>query len=166
MGSIGTVLAFAAVAYQITTDKVQARQKTKRAQASAISSWLVGAEDSPKPAVRIMNNSPLPIYGAIVSVVAIQGAFPFDGRESPLRSTKLSIVPPGEYEAPIDFGGGAMGVRFSTELCFKDASGNMWLRDGRGKLRELKQNPLEYYKIELPVDWQSPRPIKVDKQIK
>jgi len=155
VGAIGTVLAFAAVAYQIISDARRRNKIAEQAQAVAVSSWLPNAEGSPMPQAKILNNSDLPIYGAIISVVAIQGAFPFDGRKSPLRHSMFSVVPPGEHKVRIDWGGGAMGVRFSTELCFKDAAGKVWIRNGRGELRRLNENPLRYYGIDEPVDWQT-----------
>jgi hypothetical protein len=52
-------------------------------------------------------------------------------------------------------GGGGMHKRFGIELAFKDAAGQLWVRQGDGTLKQVKKHPLDLYNISRPVGWES-----------
>ncbi len=49
-----------------------------------------------------------------------------------------------------------MHSRVESAIAFRDNKGNDWIRDAKGILSEIKTNPYEYLKLDLPPEnWQS-----------
>ena len=48
-----------------------------------------------------------------------------------------------------------MHARVESAIAFRDNKGNNWIRDAKGILSEIKTNPYEYLKLNLPLEnWQ------------
>jgi hypothetical protein len=80
LDTIFTGIVATAALIQIGIERSIRLQAEKRQQASHISAWLADAMSV--PALASLNNaSPEPVFEVIVSLVAIHGAAPHDGRE-------------------------------------------------------------------------------------
>jgi hypothetical protein len=126
-------------------------------QALLISSW-VSEENGDHTIITILNHSDEPIYKVILSIVNIKGRNAWGGKKIPneLRAC-ISIVPPGKYYAKVGTGYNGMNFRPGIEIAFIDKKGDCWIKNGDGKIEEIKQFPNEYYDIPLPIGWTLPK---------
>ena len=80
-----------------------------------------------------------PIYDVVLTSGAYQGAGS-DYLSGTDFTTCIGTVPPGKFTAYVPYPG----------------KGNDWIRDAKGILSEIKTNPYEYLKLDLPPEnWQS-----------
>ena len=128
-------------------------------QALLISSWI-SAENADHTIISILNHSNEPIYKVLLSIVNIKGTNAWPGKQTPIiwRSF-ISIVPPGKYYARVANGYMGMMFRPGIEIGFIDKKGNCWIKNGDGKIEEIKEFPNDYYSIPLPIDWTLPKDI-------
>jgi hypothetical protein len=158
LGTVGAVVVALGLA---RADFVSRRKERERAQAERISGWMdfvgdnVLAENG-LPAVKLMlvNASNQLVYNLIASIVTAHGGS-HPGSTLQFR-TYVGRLPPGKSEYSIDHPGHGMSIRFSIELAFDDSGGRTWVRHGRGKLEQIKTDPLSYYDISPPVGWLMP----------
>jgi hypothetical protein len=106
------------------------------------------------------------VYNAVVSLVLVQGAGPRKAVELSEPTLKqefqryLTAIPPGEYETQVSPGWAGMFRRPGIELAFTDHAGRNWIRYANGMLVQIKQAPASYYRLEEPVGWLQPEPLK------
>ena len=105
--------------------------------------------------VSIDNGSDQPIYDVVLTSGTYQGA----GSDY-LRGTDftacIGTVPPGKFATYVPYPGEGMHTRVESAIAFRDNKGNNWIRDAKGILSEIKTNPYEYLKLDLPPEnWQS-----------
>ena len=131
----------------------------RRAQAREVSAWLTtgGGEGMN---VILSNRSHQPVYQAVVSRIAVQGAGFLSGRQIPAslslqEQREILVIPPGEYRLHFPGGFGGMGKQPGFEIAFRDQAGRNWTRSGGGVLKQIDQPPINYYNLSLPVSWQA-----------
>jgi hypothetical protein len=176
---VGVAIAYFALRDQTTTEtKAQAAQRAAeaRAQAEQVSAApIAGAGGLPitdeaggKSVTRVglYNRSSIAVYNAVVSLVLVQGAGPRKAVELSEPTLKqefqryLTAIPPGEYETQVSPGWAGMFRRPGIELAFTDHAGRNWIRYADGMLVQIKQAPASYYRLEEPVGWLQPEPLK------
>lgn len=157
LAAIGTVGAFFVGFKQIKDEREIRKDNELKDQAVRISAFIV-KENLPKTKIELLNLSSEPIYEAIVSLEAFQGA----GFEKPSNTpgeyiSCLSVIPPGKSFTFI--GGGYHGMSFhpSIAMAFKDIKGKNWFRSGRGDLKEISMSPTDFYELRLPISWEIPK---------
>lgn len=68
----------------------------------------------------------------------------------------IGTVPPGKFATYVPYPGEGMHTCVESAIAFRDNKGNDWIRDAKGILSEIKTNPYEYLKLDLPPEnWQS-----------
>lgn len=96
-----------------------------------------------------------PIYDVVLTSGAYQGAGS-DYLSGTDFTTCIGTVPPGKFTAYVPYPGEGMHARVESAIAFRDNKGNDWIRDAKGILSEIKTNPYEYLKLDLPPEnWQS-----------
>ena len=139
-------------------NKEDARQKTaeKLAQPSSIAAWLE-REPTGETRIVIRNDSDLPVYEVVATIVVTNGAGRSKGEdlESSYQYRKiLDLIPPGLYSVVIDMGGFyGMHRHPLVEIAFVCAKGKSWVRRGDGALDELDVSPFNHYELGLPIDF-------------
>jgi hypothetical protein len=132
-------------------------QLERRAQANEVSTWMVGQESENDVTVVVSNDSHQPIYRAVISRVGIQGGGAVDPRAiSPTGvqdQREVLVVPPGEYKLEFPGGFGGMNAQSGFEISFQDQAGHDWVRSAGGRLAQIGQDPIAYYKVDLPPEW-------------
>ncbi|WP_270836556.1 hypothetical protein [Bifidobacterium adolescentis] len=153
------IIAFAS--YNYTKDHDQ--QIAKFAQANEISSWVMHdakgniqkTEDMSLMKVSIDNGSDQPIYDVVLTSGTYQGAGS-DYLSGTDFTACIGTVPPGKFATYVPCPGEGMHARIESAIAFRDNKGNNWIRDAKGILSEIKTNPYEYLKLDLPPEnWQS-----------
>ena len=96
-----------------------------------------------------------PIYDVVLTSGAYQGVGS-DYLSGTDFTTCIGTVPPGKFTAYVPYPGEGMHARVESAIAFRDNKGNDWIRDAKGILSEIKTNPYEYLKLDLPPEnWQS-----------
>jgi hypothetical protein len=157
---VGPLIAVGSFALSIW-NTVQIRRRDHRQQAELVTAWFVPLEEQKEeddPAyvgLRVHNASNQQIYDVVAEVLIGRKTAVNDIEERNLGfGAMVGNVPPGGYTARINTGGGALGRRHFIEFAFQDASGRFWLRRSDGKLKKIRQHPLELFNIPRPVRWQ------------
>ena len=145
-----TFLTFLVAFAQIAIERRIRRDNEAKEQAERISAY-VAKEKGYKAQIEVLNSSFEPIYEAIISLVAFQGA------QSTHHIAFLSVVPPGKYFVSIDANYHGMSFHPSIEIAFTDARGKNWVRFGRGELRQIGQSSTDYYHLSRPLTWTLPK---------
>lgn len=141
------------------------RQKTaeKLAQPSSIAAWLE-REPTGETRIVIRNDSDLPVYEVVATIVVTNGAGCSKGEDlgfSCLYRKILDLVPPGLHSVAIDMGGFyGMHRHPLVEISFVCAKGKCWVRRGDGVLDELDVSPFNYYELGLPIDFDMVAPYR------
>jgi hypothetical protein len=158
------IATFLAVLVALGVAGADARRRAKtdeRQQAEQISSWMeeLPAEETVKDGMMyvkliVQNASNQLVYNSIASVVSAQSG-QHVGTNTAYRNY-LGRLPPGKTEYTIEHPGHGMHKRFSVEMAFEDSGGRTWVREGKGKLRQVKRDPLSFYGIDPPVSWLMP----------
>jgi hypothetical protein len=164
IASVGTVAAVVLALWQTRRTSQKDRDREEKEQAAQVSSWLIG--EGRICGVALRNTSATPVYQAILTLVAYQGAGPRNGTESQFRRY-LGIIPPGQTYTTIEGAGGAMYIRLGVEMAFTDSRGINWVREVRGKLYKIGKQTVDYYSAPPPIDWvlpeiEPPKNIKID----
>lgn len=139
------------------------RQKIaeKMAQPSSIAAWLE-REPTGETCIVIRNDSDLPVYEVVATIVVTNGAGCYKGEdlESSYQYRKiLDLIPPGLHSVAIDMGGFyGMHRHPLVEIAFVCAKGKSWVRRGDGALDELDASPFNYYELGLPIAFDSAAP--------
>lgn len=139
-------------------NKEDERQKTaeKLAQPSSIAAWLE-RETTGETRIVIRNDSDLPVYEVVATIVVTNGAGCCKGEDlgsSYQYRKKLDLIPPGLHSVAIDMGGFCGMHRHSlVEIAFVCAKGKSWVRRGDGVLDELAVSPFSHYELGLPIDF-------------
>lgn len=132
--------AFAAFAALYTV--ISSTKSNKRLQANKICAWI----DNDK--IVVSNASENPVYEVFVISVSNKNT---DGTDSAKMNRGGSllyphsyypILPSGQYMKNKQFFERDMNRRFFAEICFLDNSGNRWIRDKVGKLKQVENNYL------------------------
>ena len=136
---------------------MQRRLETERArqqQAELISAWY-----GENGRIYLRNGSSSLVYEVVVAPVAIQGE-PVRSLEEAVALTWMHswVVFIGLQPGVADY---ALGLPYdidvkwhsALELAFTDQAGQHWLRRKDGRLEELPTAPVEYLKVEKPVDY-------------
>jgi hypothetical protein len=180
VGTIGTLIA---ALWQISRERKarqrlerQAEQRERREQAEHISAWVassapwitsappasapeqsLGEEEVGPTRIALLNRSEEPVYQAVASVVFVQGAGPGTGKQARYehRAT-LTVIPPGRYYIDVAAFPYMMAARPGVELAFTDHAGAHWVRAANGDLTQIDVAPVDYYELDLPVDWRTP----------
>ncbi len=151
----------AVASYNYTKDHDQ--QIAKFAQANEISSWVMHdakgniqtTENMSLMKVSIDNGSDQPIYDVVLTSGTYQGAGS-DYLSGTDFTACIGTVPPGKFATYVPYPGEGMHARIESAIAFRDNKGNNWIRDAKGILSEIKTNPYEYLKLDLPPEnWQS-----------
>lgn len=138
--------------------KEDERQKMaeKLAQPSSIAAWLE-REPTGETCIVIRNDSDLPVYEVVATIVVTNGAGCYKGEDlgSSYQYRKiLDLIPPGLHSVVIDMGGFyGMHRHPLVEIAFVCAKGKSWVRRGDGALDELDVSPFNYYELGLPIDF-------------
>lgn len=110
----------------------------------------------------IRNDSDLPVYEVVATIVVTHGAGCCKGEdlEPPYQFRKiLDLIPPGLHSVAIDMGGFyGMHRHPLVEIAFVCAKGKSWVRRGDGALDELDASPFSHYELGLPIDYDSVAP--------
>lgn len=134
------------------------RQKTaeKLAQPSSIAAWLE-REPTGETRIVIRNDSNLPVYEVVATIVVTNGAGCCKGEDlgSSYQYRKiLDLIPPGLHSVAIDMGGFYGMHRLPlVEIVFVYTKGKSWVRRGDGVLDELDVSPFNHYEPGLPIDF-------------
>lgn len=159
---------------QSLKDQREMFAEQRRAQARRVYAWLDGARGP--GIVRVGNGSDEPVYGVVVHMVHMDGHKPGSGEETerniadtlaqlrnihpalaegaarPVPSQFRAVVqtlPQGTYYLNLQVQQDNPGV----EISFTDAAGRYWVRRVTGELTERKEDALDHYGIEAPVDY-------------
>jgi hypothetical protein len=129
------------------------RRAERRAQANEVAVWSGSGGR-----VILSNRSHQPVYQAVVSRVAVEGAGPRVGRElshrfTPDEQQPILVIPPGETIVRFRVPYGGMGLVPGFEVAFKDQVGNSWVRYANGDLNEIDRGPAGYYRLPRPIVW-------------
>lgn len=126
----------------------------KLAQPSSIAAWLE-REPTGETCIVIRNDSDLPVYEVVATIVVTHGAGCCKGEdlEPSYQYRKiLDLIPPGLHSVAIDMSGFyGMHRHPLVEIAFVCAKGKSWVRRGDGALDELDASPFNYYELGLPV---------------
>jgi hypothetical protein len=138
-------------AHQVVEQEAQGAEH--RAQAEEIAVW-----PGRGGWVILSNHSHQPVYQAVVSRVAVEGAGPHTGRDisqkyEPRERKPVLVIPPGKTDVRFPFPFGGMGLVPGYEIAFQDQAGNSWVRYANGDLEEIHRRPVGYYRLERPVIW-------------
>lgn len=149
-------------------DKERYREGERRSQAERIAAWIEDGRIKaiPNPCQNavcrdtlILNDSCLPIYDVVITVVGRYGAGPKPRGEDNSGDYEYRMlflnVPNGLWGQKVPTGGEGMHTKVAVEIAFSDARGNHWVRRGNGALEELPCNPLKHYGIPMPCKWTS-----------
>jgi len=161
---VGAIATFGAVCVALYTslNEVKARRKQdESSQAVKISAWPV-AGPLGLASVVISNSSYEPIYDVTLSYGIAYGA-----GVSYLKGNDelvfIKTVPPGIYKSkePRNHGG-AMHTQLGVAVSFRDARGQYWLRDAKGKIYKLTTSNYRVLEVQEPIsDWASITSYKV-----
>jgi hypothetical protein len=166
-GALGTLAAVIVALILSVKQSREAEKKDRRRQAEKVTAWFdynsqVEQSDQHKVyvVIHIRNASDQMIYDLIAQTVSVQGAFRSSAiGDSEERNSefgrRVGNLPPGETITQINTGGGGMHKRFGIELAFKDAAGQLWVRQGDGTLKQVKKHPLDLYNFSRPVGWEN-----------
>ncbi|UKA62766.1 hypothetical protein [Arthrobacter sp. FW306-04-A] len=139
--------------------EVERAAHLKRTQAERVFGWFGGrveGEDMVDSLV-VRNDSQLPIYNAVVSLVLLQGAGARTGEDLSsldLRWTyqkTVLVVPPGTWRVRVQSGWQGMSRRAGVEVAFRDAQGSAWIRRANGMLEVLAEDPFDHLNVSRPV---------------
>ena len=131
-------------------------KEEERTQAVLVSAWATPDGDDylmneaeRKIVVTVCNGSPQPVYNAVTSMEAIQGAAPelITGDDA----VPIGTLPSGKYQVEVSKPTPGMCTKFNASLGFTDSKGFSWAWDAKGNLFRTKQHPYEYFKLSLPV---------------
>ncbi|MFQ9230643.1 MAG: hypothetical protein ACLR3M_04660 [Collinsella sp.] len=126
----------------------------KLAQPSSIAAWLE-REPTGETCIVIRNDSDLPVYEVVATIVVTHGAGCCKGEdlEPSYQYRKiLDLIPPGLHSVAIDMGGFyGMHRHPLVEIAFVCARGKSWVRRGDGALDELDASPFSHYELGLPI---------------
>lgn len=142
-----------------------ATERAHRSQAEAVFAWYAGFTPGTEPApvggydsLIVRNDSNLPVYDAVVSLVLVQGAGARTSEqlaEHPhLRYTlrkETFVIPPGTWRFRIVEGWRGMSSRAGAEVAFRDVRGSSWVRRADGALEELQERPFELLNVSRPI---------------
>ncbi len=145
--------------------EIGATKRTHRSQAEAVFAWYEGFNSGTGPAplggfdsLIVRNDSNLPVYDAVVSLVLVQGAGARTGEElaehPTLRYTlrkEAFVIPPGTWRFRIVEGWRGMSARAGAEVAFRDARGSSWVRRANGVLEELTAEPFDHMNVWRPI---------------
>lgn len=170
MQGVGTVAAVWVALWQIRRERkhrasMEARDEaeSRRSQAERVAAWI---EDDGDPAGRqrflLSNQSHLPVYEVIATLVMIQGSGPRRGENAPgdFRAA-TGHIPPGRWSVtasvhPGDWHG--MSRRAGAEVAFTDSKGKHWIRRANGTLEEIAVSPADHYGLPRPLQLDPPSP--------
>lgn len=159
VGAIATSCAVIFALIQLAIERYSRARDARLSRAASIAAWIVKPYEFPM-GLSALNSSNEPVYQVILTLVSIQGGGPpRDAHNAPedfTHRTCLSVLPPGRYRLWMTSGGHGMGSRYAVEVCFTDASGRNWVRKGNGRLKRLRKNPVQYYKLRQPIGWLYP----------
>lgn len=153
---------------QYKEDRARLRENEKRNQAEKKATWFENGRVKVIPGpchnavyrdTLILNESCLPIYDVVTTVVGRYGAGPSLRGENNAGDYQCRLlfmsVPNGLWGQKMPTGGEGMHTKVTVEIAFSDTRGNHWVRRGDGTLEELPCSPLKYYGIPMPYEWAS-----------
>lgn len=145
-------------ARRVAAEEERAEQ-LKRIQAERVFGWFGGRIEGQNmiDSLIVRNDSQLPIYNAVVSLVLLQGAGARTGEDLSnldLRWTyqkTVLVMPPGTWRIRVQSGWQGMSRRAGVEVAFRDAQSNAWIRRANGTLEALTEDPFDHLKVSRPV---------------
>lgn len=95
------------------------------------------------------NGNSQPVYNAVISMGAIQGAAPelITGDDA----VPIGTLPPGKCQVEVSKPTPGMCAKFNASLGFTDAKRLSWARGAKGKLFQTDEHPYGYFELSLPV---------------
>jgi hypothetical protein len=155
----GTVIAWLSLGVSVVAIILPWLEKIRElraGQASKISSWV---EDASPDACHIIvaNNSDLPIYG--VAIIVTRGPWFYTDKipsDVPGTFDKASeaiceLIPPGKFRVFMPGGDfGCCSYYPATRISFVCANSTSWVRETNGSLRQIHQDPFEYFDMSIP----------------
>jgi len=155
LASIGTVGVLLLGLLQYIRNSRLSEKRVHEEQAKNVTAWVV-SNVGQEAWLAISNQSKNPIYEVILTLVPFEGAGDPTGKATLINFRAfLSVVPPGLYYARTD-GNTGMHFHASASAAFTDSVGASWIRDGRGKLEEIKKLPTDYFGLPRPLSWTYP----------
>lgn len=166
---IATIALFVVAFWQINIERAERKRQNKEAvdrqkrdQAEHITSWIVGeskeVQDNPRAWIAILNQSAMPVYDVVISMVMVQGSGSREGIGTPQGyRVSLSVVSPGKSFTSVAATYHGMHRHPGIEIAFKDVAGISWVRKANGDLLNIEQSTITYYGLDLPVGWQRPQ---------
>jgi hypothetical protein len=146
---------------QQAEEEARAAIEGRLSQARRISAWLAGGREG---SATLLNSSEEPVYRVVIWIVDIQGAGPETGEaitegeldegEDGLWPAVIALLPPGTYRSTVSNFHGGMGERPGVEIAFTDATGLSWIRRSDGRLEEINEDPVVYYKVDEPLSFE------------
>jgi hypothetical protein len=159
--AISTFLAVAVALFLSGAETRRRARAEERQQAEQISAWMeelnttdTFADGKLRVKLIVQNSSNQLVYSLIASIVTAQSGARVGARYE--YRNYLGRVAPGRAVHTVEHPGGGMHKRFAIELAFEDSFGTTWVRSGKGKLTQIKNDPLGYYGIDPPVGWLMP----------
>ncbi len=144
--SLGTIVALAALGYQIYKN----REDDSSRQAMAVAAWIIGGRSDKIAEICISNLSDLPIYDVVVSRDIVIEENSREG-VSLDNCTYIQVVPPGTYKVEAPSHGGGMNKIYGASITFRDVRGVNWSRNATGKIIRIRENSIDYRKLKRPV---------------
>ena len=159
LSNSGTVIAWLSLGvsvFAIIRPRREKKRELRVGQASKISSWV---EDASLDACHIIvaNNSDLPIYG--VAIIVTRGPWFYSNKipnDNPGTFDKASeaiceLIPPGKFRVFMPGGDfGCCSYYPATRISFVCANTTSWVRETNGSLRQIQQDPFEYFDMSIP----------------
>lgn len=145
-------------------EEARRREADMLSQPSSVAAWLEGDLRGLSHIV-IRNDSDLPIYEVVVTVVITKGHGCTKGEDLKGHSEyrkKFALLPPGLYIADVDMNGFGGMHRFPLiEIGFICANGGSWVRRGDGSLDQIDSSPILHFELGLPVEFDPVVPYQI-----
>lgn len=145
-------------------EETRRREADMLSQPSSVAAWLE-CDSRGLSHIVIRNDSDLPIYEVVVTVVITKGHGCTKGEDLKGRSEyrkKFALIPPGLYIVDVDMNGFGGMHRFPLiEIGFICANGRSWVRRGNGSLDQIDSSPILHFELGLPVEFDPVVPYQI-----
>ncbi len=149
---IATIALFVIGFIQISTERNLRKARESRAQSELVSCWVV-KENENITWIVVQNYSQQPIYELVVSRVWVDQLVENMDLYIENGQRFIPIAPPGKGYVSVSQSKPGMMKHSGFEIAFRDTYGQNWVRKANGELSQIKNAPIVYYKLTLPLGW-------------